>query len=126
MLMLRQTILNGYSLFPKTELKFRMNKELCDIIIENTPFRKTDYRNMTDFLFCEIFPHWKKYCDQYYYNDGPKMKDDETISKKQINAFDTILSEYVLDTVEGIDFNNYTWEEFKVAINDILFSKSSY
>ena len=120
MIKLRQTLLLGYSLFPKTEIKLKMNKEYQEIIEKYTDFRDTEYRTITDFLFCEIFPQWKKYCMDYYYDDGPRLKDDRNISLKQINAFDTILSEYVLEALIKMDFKEYTWEQFKISINDIL------
>jgi len=49
------------------------------------------------------------------------MKDDITITQKEINAFDIIFSEYILPALLSINFKETTWEEFKLGIQDILF-----
>ena len=114
------TILNGFSLFENTILKLKSNDKYQMIFDTHTPYRDTEYKTITDFLFCEIFPQWKKSCLDYYYDDGPSLMEDKTITKKQINAFDMILSEYVLDALLKVDFKEHTWEEFKITINELI------
>lgn len=122
MLEFKQETILSYSLFPKTELKFRLNEEYQKIIEDYSPYRKSNYRSITDFLFCEIFPYWKNKCFEFYYDNGPDMKEDRNITLKEINAIDTTLSELVLPSLLSINFEEYSWEEFKVGIQDILFS----
>ena len=51
------------------------------------------------------------------------MIDDPEITRKQINAFDTILSQYVLISLLETDFETHTWTAFKTTINDLIFSQ---
>ena len=121
----KQILVSSYSLFQKTENLVKSNKKIEKIIEKHSNYRDSIYQSLTDFLFCEIFSQWKNKCTDYYYNIGPKMIDDPEITRKQINAFDTILSEFVLESLLTTDFEKHTWDEFKVTINDLLFSQSS-
>jgi len=122
MLKFKQIQVLQYSVFPKTNLCLKMDDRYKKIIENSTPFLTSEYKTIIDFLFCEIFTQWKKNCMDFYYNNGPKMTNDPYITQKEINAFDTILTEFVLGSLLTIDFENHTWDEFKVTINDLIFA----
>lgn len=53
------------------------NEEESYKIIEHVSkrLRQDGYRCMIDFLFCNMFPVWKKECFKFYQGQGDKLKD---------------------------------------------------
>ena len=71
----------------------------------------SQYENLLEFIFIEIFPLWDKYRIMCYNGSGPVLEDCPFASDQLIQSFDVFLSEFVLELV------NYekeiSWESVK-------------
>lgn len=78
-----------------------------------------DYRNLIDFLFCEVFTEWKKKCFKFYDGEGHMLKDDPKITKVEITHYDNYLTFIVLPTALATYEENIkmSWSHFRSTLN---------
>jgi hypothetical protein len=74
------------SIFPQVELL--LNEDIDhQHAIEYVAFRKRakKYRSVIDFLFCELYPEWRKSCYLFYADKGPQLK--KMMSKEDLARY---------------------------------------
>jgi len=101
-----------------------------EILLKNPHYQKAikfiakdkkinEYRNMTDFLFCEVFTEWKNKCLKFYDGQEHMLKDDPNISEVEITRYDNYLTFIALPTALATYEENkeITWEDFRSTLN---------
>jgi len=72
------------SIFPKAELMLFNDSTNMKALFWLTGKKNTAYRSVIDFLFCESFPNFKRFCFEFYNNEGPALCDIITIESIKI------------------------------------------
>ena len=110
------------SVFEKTEERLAKNSKYQEAIKFIGKNKNIDrYRDMIDFLFCEIFTQWRNDCFKFYDGKGPMLKDHPDITKKMISDYDYFLSCIVLPMATTIHRvkRKQPWCQFSSALNSM-------
>jgi len=78
-----------------------------------------EYRNITDFLFCEVFTEWKEKCFKFYDGQEHMLKDDPSVTEVEITKYDNYLTFIVLPTALATYEENIkmSWSHFCSTLN---------
>jgi len=82
------------------------------------------YRSMMDFLFCELFPKYKKGCFNYYEDEDKYPRLKNILDKSQIEIFDGLL-QASLEVAYSISKQKEekSWIDFRKSSNMIFESR---
>uniref|UniRef100_A0A6M3KZG6 Uncharacterized protein n=1 Tax=viral metagenome TaxID=1070528 RepID=A0A6M3KZG6_9ZZZZ len=73
---LRLTAPNGFlTVFPRSEKYLSDIDHMMALQYLASKKRYDRYRSIMDFVFCELFPHWKPYCFAFYREKEKRLKD---------------------------------------------------
>ena len=113
---------NTHSLFVKTEEK--LNEIEYQKALEYVAKKKnmSKYRDMIDFLFCELFQQWKNPCFKFYEEEGPRLK-DHLIIPQVIKSYDEVLSNVALEIAKLImeqQRREFWWVQFNLKVHQVL------
>lgn len=72
------------SIFPKVERMLLGDSDYRKALEYVAARKQMDrYRSMIDFMFCELYPKWRKPCFHFYDGDGPSLKEMLTVEQIQ-------------------------------------------
>lgn len=87
------------SVFHRTEELLNEDDDYADAIeFQAKKKRMEDYRDLIDFLFCEIYPKWKIRCFKFYKGEGPQLVEMTEVTEEMIDEWDDYMADMVLPT----------------------------
>lgn len=87
------------SVFERTEALLSEDDEYANAIESQARLKKMEYyRDLIDFLFCEVYPKWKSKCFMFYKGKGPQLVDIPEVTQDMIDKWDDYMADYVLPT----------------------------
>jgi hypothetical protein len=79
------------SLFPETEKLLRDTEFQASLQFVSSEERIAPYRDMIDFLFCELVVGYRRDCFRYYRREGPPLCDIRRVNPERIAGWDKFL-----------------------------------
>ncbi len=74
------------------------------------------YRDMVDFLFCELVLGWRKECLRFYEGEGPPLRKHPRATAKQIDKWDIFLATSLRVAHAAMDQDRrLSWVQFRRA-----------
>ena len=102
----------------RTDSKLSRGTETRKIIDRLTKhIDKARYKNITDFVFVEFFPGWKKYCLDFYRGKGPHLKRHPGMTPIRLEFYDRFIAEVALEAIQH--FSRCSWEELLEFVDTI-------
>ncbi len=111
------------SVFPRTEKKLLSATDYQEALQFIGSRKDMDrYRSMIDFLHCEIFTEWQRYCFQYYNDEAPRLAKTPGVTIEYLKAADIFMSELVLELAltRLNEKRRASWSKFRKEVMSYL------
>lgn len=103
-------------------------QEAVKFVAEGGNKKVDKYKNLMDFIFCELNPDgitksgwnkWANKCKNYYNDKGPNLSEDPDFNMDHVDELDEYFADHVLPTLRALYDENsqFWWRSVKCILN---------